>query len=202
MSAPDDLGKSPYAGSALRRDSRRPWDSTFTGAATIVWLSGGWSDARWILVPLILAASLEGLAGLLPRLHGLWLVDALGRDTRRDLRRVQRTSHVVTPLYKGSIVRIGSFGTTFVSCYVHGVVDFHRLWPCVTQSLRVRWLVLAVSLALVASGTLPTSSALATQARVVVVGSTPPPTNVSIVDKTITTTFDVTLVPRRREGTH
>jgi hypothetical protein len=36
---------------------------TFTGAATIVWLSAGWSDARWILVPLIVAASLEGLAG-------------------------------------------------------------------------------------------------------------------------------------------
>jgi hypothetical protein len=35
----------------------------FTGAATIVWLSAGWSDARWILVPLILAAALEGFFG-------------------------------------------------------------------------------------------------------------------------------------------
>jgi hypothetical protein len=35
----------------------------FTAAATIVWLSAGWSDARWILVPLILAATLEGFFG-------------------------------------------------------------------------------------------------------------------------------------------
>jgi hypothetical protein len=35
----------------------------FTGAATIVWLTAGWGDARWILIPLILAASLEGLLG-------------------------------------------------------------------------------------------------------------------------------------------
>lgn len=35
----------------------------FTGAATIVWLTAGWGDARWILLPLILAASLEGLLG-------------------------------------------------------------------------------------------------------------------------------------------
>ena len=35
----------------------------FTGAATIVWLSAGWGDARWILIPLILAASLEGFLG-------------------------------------------------------------------------------------------------------------------------------------------
>ena len=35
----------------------------FTGAATIVWLSAGWGDARWILVPLILAATLEGFFG-------------------------------------------------------------------------------------------------------------------------------------------
>ncbi len=35
----------------------------FTCAATITWLTAGWSDARWILVPLILAASLEGMAG-------------------------------------------------------------------------------------------------------------------------------------------
>ena len=36
---------------------------TFTGSATIVWLSAGWDDARWILIPLILAAALEGFVG-------------------------------------------------------------------------------------------------------------------------------------------
>ncbi len=35
----------------------------FTGAATIVWLSAGWGDARWKLLPLNLAASLEGFLG-------------------------------------------------------------------------------------------------------------------------------------------
>jgi len=35
----------------------------FTLSATIVWLTAGWSDARWILVPLIGAASLEGFLG-------------------------------------------------------------------------------------------------------------------------------------------
>jgi Domain of unknown function (DUF4395) len=35
----------------------------FTLAATITWLVADWGDARWILVPLILAASLEGLLG-------------------------------------------------------------------------------------------------------------------------------------------
>jgi hypothetical protein len=35
----------------------------FTGAATIVWLTAGWGDARWILIPLIAAASLEGFLG-------------------------------------------------------------------------------------------------------------------------------------------
>jgi hypothetical protein len=35
----------------------------FTGSATIVWLSAGWGDARWILVPLVLAAALEGFFG-------------------------------------------------------------------------------------------------------------------------------------------
>jgi|ERR1700722_3778946 len=35
----------------------------FSGAATIVWLSVGWGDARWILLPLILAAALEGFLG-------------------------------------------------------------------------------------------------------------------------------------------
>jgi hypothetical protein len=35
----------------------------FSVSATIVWLSAGWSDARWILVPLLIAASLEGFFG-------------------------------------------------------------------------------------------------------------------------------------------
>ena len=35
----------------------------FTASATIVWLTAGWGDARWILLPLILAASLEGFVG-------------------------------------------------------------------------------------------------------------------------------------------
>jgi hypothetical protein len=34
-----------------------------TAAATIVWVSAGWTDARWILLPLIVAASFEGLLG-------------------------------------------------------------------------------------------------------------------------------------------
>ena len=35
----------------------------FSSAALITWLSAGWLDARWILLPLIGAASLEGLLG-------------------------------------------------------------------------------------------------------------------------------------------
>ena len=34
-----------------------------TAMATIVWISTGWADARWILLPLIVAASFEGLLG-------------------------------------------------------------------------------------------------------------------------------------------
>lgn len=37
--------------------------AVLTSAATIVWLSVGWSAARWILLPLIAAASLEGFFG-------------------------------------------------------------------------------------------------------------------------------------------
>jgi len=37
--------------------------AVLTSAATIVWLSIGWSVARWILLPLIAAASLEGFFG-------------------------------------------------------------------------------------------------------------------------------------------
>jgi subtilase family serine protease len=62
------------------------------------------------------------------------------------------------------------------------------------ESLRLRWLVLAVSVALVGLA-LPTSSAVATEARVVVAGAAPIPTNVTVVHRTITTTFDVTLAP-------
>jgi hypothetical protein len=35
----------------------------FSLAALLTWLSAGWLDARWILLPLIAAASLEGFAG-------------------------------------------------------------------------------------------------------------------------------------------
>jgi hypothetical protein len=35
----------------------------FSLAALITWLSAGWLDARWILLPLMAAASLEGFAG-------------------------------------------------------------------------------------------------------------------------------------------
>jgi hypothetical protein len=35
----------------------------FSSAALLTWVSAGWLDARWILLPLIAAASLEGFAG-------------------------------------------------------------------------------------------------------------------------------------------
>jgi hypothetical protein len=37
--------------------------AVLTSTATILWLSVGWSVARWVLVPLIAAASLEGFFG-------------------------------------------------------------------------------------------------------------------------------------------
>ena len=37
--------------------------AAFSVAATLTWLLDSWSDARWILIPLIGAASLEGFAG-------------------------------------------------------------------------------------------------------------------------------------------
>ena len=37
--------------------------AALTVAATTVWLTEGWSGARWILLPLIVAASLEGFLG-------------------------------------------------------------------------------------------------------------------------------------------
>jgi len=63
------------------------------------------------------------------------------------------------------------------------------------QSLRLRWPVLAFSVALVGLA-LPTMNAAATDARVVVAGVAPVPANVTVVHQAITTTFDVTLVPR------
>jgi hypothetical protein len=37
--------------------------TVLTVSASIVWLSAGWSDARWVLIPLIIATSLEGFLG-------------------------------------------------------------------------------------------------------------------------------------------
>lgn len=37
--------------------------AVLTSAATVVWLAGSWSIAQWFLVPLIIAASLEGFLG-------------------------------------------------------------------------------------------------------------------------------------------
>jgi subtilase family serine protease len=65
-------------------------------------------------------------------------------------------------------------------------------------SRRLRWPVLAVSATLVGLA-LPTI-AVATEARVVVASSAPIPANVTVVNKTITTTFDVTLAPRSSVG--
>lgn len=35
----------------------------FSGATLVTWLTAGWLDARWILLPLIVAAALEGFLG-------------------------------------------------------------------------------------------------------------------------------------------
>lgn len=37
--------------------------AVLTTSATLVWLTAGWSPARWILLPLLGAAALEGFAG-------------------------------------------------------------------------------------------------------------------------------------------
>src|ERR1700685_1409951 len=66
-------------------------------------------------------------------------------------------------------------------------------------ALPVRWPLLAVSVALVALA-FPATSALAAQPRGVVVGVAPVPASDTIVDTTITTTFDVTLSPRNQVG--
>ena len=78
----------------------------FTGAATIVWLSAGWSDARWILVPLIARRVARGIPGLLPRVHGLRLADAPRRHSREDLRGVRRPLAPLRRRNKQSVVRI------------------------------------------------------------------------------------------------
>ena len=36
----------------------------FSSATLVTWLAAGWLDARWILLPLIVAASLEGFLGI------------------------------------------------------------------------------------------------------------------------------------------
>src|ERR1019366_4114623 len=66
-------------------------------------------------------------------------------------------------------------------------------------SPRLRWPIVAVSVALVGLA-LPTMNAVAAEARVVVAGTTPIPANVTVVNKAITTTFDVTLAPRSAKG--
>jgi subtilase family serine protease len=67
------------------------------------------------------------------------------------------------------------------------------------QSLKPRWpaLVLGITLFCVA---LPATSAVATQPRITVVGVAPVPAQDTIVNKTITTSFDVTLAPRHASG--
>jgi subtilase family serine protease len=67
------------------------------------------------------------------------------------------------------------------------------------QSLRLRWPIMAVTVALIGLA-LPTMNAAATEARVVVAGSAPVPANVTIIDQAITTSFDVTLTPRSSAG--
>jgi hypothetical protein len=37
--------------------------AVLTVATTLTWLLDGWTDARWILIPLVIAASLEGFLG-------------------------------------------------------------------------------------------------------------------------------------------
>ena len=63
------------------------------------------------------------------------------------------------------------------------------------QSPRLRWPLMAVSVALVGLA-LPSMNASATEARVVVAGTAPVPANVTVIHQAITTSFDVTLAPR------
>src|SRR5271170_1739113 len=66
------------------------------------------------------------------------------------------------------------------------------------EPLRTRWLIGALSVALLGLA-LPMTSAAA-EARVVVAGVAPLPATVTVVHAPITTTFDVTLAPRSRAG--
>jgi subtilase family serine protease len=67
------------------------------------------------------------------------------------------------------------------------------------QTPKLRWpaLILGVTLLCVA---LPATSAVATQPRITVAGAAPVPAQDTIVNKTITTSFDVTLAPRDASG--
>jgi subtilase family serine protease len=67
------------------------------------------------------------------------------------------------------------------------------------EPYRLRWLIGALSVALVALA-LPLSNAVAAEARVVVAGAAPIPANVKVVHQAISTTFDVTLAPRSTAG--
>jgi len=67
------------------------------------------------------------------------------------------------------------------------------------QSLKLRWPALVLGLTLLCSA-LPATSALATQPRITVVRAVPIPAQDTIVQKTITTSFDVTLAPRNASG--
>src|SRR5271170_7646894 len=67
------------------------------------------------------------------------------------------------------------------------------------QPPTFRWPVLMVGLTLLCVA-LPATSAVATQPRITVAGSAPVPAQDSIVNKTITTSFDVTLAPRDARG--
>ncbi len=62
----------------------------FSSAALLTWLSVGWLDARWILLPLMAAAVSRGIGRILHGMHRLWLAHPCGRDSRIHLRRVRR----------------------------------------------------------------------------------------------------------------
>jgi hypothetical protein len=67
------------------------------------------------------------------------------------------------------------------------------------QSLKLRWPALVLGLALLGLG-LPATSAVASQPRITVASAVPIPAQDTIVNKTITTSFEVTLAPRNASG--
>ena len=67
------------------------------------------------------------------------------------------------------------------------------------QNLKLRWPALVLGLTLLGLG-LPATSAVATQPRVTVAGVAPIPAQDTVVNKVITTSFDVTLAPRNASG--